>query len=71
MMDTRDTNTSAVAENSAHNSSIGSKIKRHWILAGVTAVVALLCVWLLVNVFSKPKAKPPGPQPIPVAVAPV
>jgi multidrug efflux system membrane fusion protein len=71
MMDTRDTNTSVVAENSAHNSSIGSKIRKHWILLSVIVVVALLCVWLLVRAFSKPKAKPPGPQPIPVTVAPV
>jgi multidrug efflux system membrane fusion protein len=71
MMDTRDTNTSVVADNSAHHSSIGSKIKKHWILSSVIAVVVLLCLWLLVRAFSKPKAKPPGPQPIPVAVAPV
>jgi multidrug efflux system membrane fusion protein len=71
MMDTRDTNTSAVAENSAHHPSIGSKIKKHWILSSVIVVVVLLCLWVLVRVFSKPKAKPPGPQPIPVAVAPV
>jgi len=74
MMDTRDTNTSAVAENSAHNSSIDSKIKKHRIhriLFAVIVVLALLCVWLLIHVLSKPKAKPPGPQPIPVAVAPV
>jgi multidrug efflux system membrane fusion protein len=74
MMDTRDTNTSAVAENSAHNSSIDSKIKQHRvrrILFAVIVVATLLCVWLLIHVFSKPKAKPSGPQPIPVAVAPV
>jgi multidrug efflux system membrane fusion protein len=71
MMDTRDTNTTVVAENSAHNSSFGSKIKKHWILSSVIVVVALLCVWLLVRVFSKPKAKPAGPQPIPVALTPV
>jgi membrane fusion protein, multidrug efflux system len=74
MMDTRDTNTSAVAENSAHNSSLDSQIKKHRIrriLFAVTVVVALLCVWLLIHLFSKPKAKPAGPQPIPVAVAPV
>jgi multidrug efflux system membrane fusion protein len=71
MMDTRDTNTSVVAENSAPQSSFGSKIKKHWILSSVIVVVALLCVWLLIRAFSKPKAKPTGPQPIPVTLAPV
>src|SRR5580698_5336831 len=71
MMDTRDSNSSVVADKSAHHSSIGSKIKKHWILSSVIAVVVLLCLLLLLRAFSKPTAKPAGPQPIPVAVAPV
>jgi MFS transporter, OFA family, oxalate/formate antiporter len=72
MMDyPENTHTSAVSEGSAHGSSIGSRIKKHWILSSLVVVVALLCVWLLVREFSKPKAKPSGPPAIQVTTAPV
>ena len=72
MMDhPENTHISAVPEGSAHGSSIPSKIKKHWILSSLVVLAALLCVWLLVRAFSKPKAKPSGPPAIQVATAPV
>ena len=73
MMDTRDSNSSVVADKSVHHSSIGSKIKKHWILSSVIAVtVVLLCLLLLVRArFPSPKPSLPVRQPIPVAVTPV
>ena len=72
MMDhPENTHTSAVPEGSVHGSSIPSKIKKHWILSSLVVLAALLCVWLLVRAFSKPKAKPSGPPAIQVATAPV
>ncbi len=38
---------------------------------GIVILAALLAIWLIVRAFSKPKAKPAGQPPIPVAVAPV
>jgi membrane fusion protein, multidrug efflux system len=66
-----DTNSSAVAEPSSSNSSAVSKIKRNRIIAILVVLIALLCLWLLVRAFSKPKAKAAGAPPIPVATAPV
>lgn len=72
MMDhPENSNSSVMAERSARSPTIGSKIKKHWILSGLVAVAALLCLWWLVREFSKPKAKPSGPPAIPVAIAPV
>ena len=72
MMDhPENTHISAVPEGSVHGSSIPSKIKKHWILSSLVVLAALLCVWLLVRAFSKPKAKPSGPPAIQVATAPV
>jgi membrane fusion protein, multidrug efflux system len=34
-------------------------------------IAVLLAIWLVVRAFSRPKAKPAGQQPIPVAIAPV
>jgi len=65
------TNSSAVAEPSSSNSSLGSKIKRHWIISTLVVLAALLCLWLLVRAFAKPKQKTAGAPPIPVATAPV
>ena len=69
-MDTPNSHTSAVPQHSARNRT-ASDIKKHRIVACLIAVAVLLCVWLLVHLFSKPKAKPAGPPPIPVATAPV
>jgi membrane fusion protein, multidrug efflux system len=66
-----DTYSSAVAAPSSSNSSGGSKIKRHWIISTLVVLAALLCLWLLVRAFSKPKPKAAGAPPIPVATAPV
>jgi len=66
-----DTHSSPMADHSAHSSPTGSKIKRHWIVSTLVVLAALLCLWLLVGAFSKPKAKPAGPQAIPVSLAPV
>jgi membrane fusion protein, multidrug efflux system len=65
------THSSEVAEHSAPHSNLGTMIRRHWIVSILVVVVALLCLWLLVRVFSGPKAKPSGAQAIPVATAPV
>jgi membrane fusion protein, multidrug efflux system len=60
-----------MAEHPAPGSSIDSKTKRHWIISALVVVAVLLCIWLLVHAFSKPKAKPSGPPAIPVSLAPV
>jgi multidrug efflux system membrane fusion protein len=65
------THSGEVAEHSAPRTTLGSKIKRHRVISVLVVVVALLCLWLLVRVFSNPKAKPSGAQAIPVATAPV
>jgi membrane fusion protein, multidrug efflux system len=65
------THSGEVAEHSAPHTTLGSKIRRHWVISALVVVVALLCLWLLVRVFSNPKAKPSGAQAIPVATAPV
>jgi membrane fusion protein, multidrug efflux system len=65
------THSSEVAEHSAPHSNLGTMIRRHWIVSILVVAVALLCLWLLVRVFSGPKAKPSGAQAIPVATAPV
>jgi membrane fusion protein, multidrug efflux system len=65
------THSGEVAEHSAPHTTPGSKIRRHWVISALVVVVALLCLWLLVRVFSNPKAKPSGAQAIPVAMAPV
>src|SRR6202161_3352133 len=60
-----------MVEPSAHRSTMGSKIKEHRILFSLALLAALLGVWWIVHAFSKPKAKPPGPQGVEVATAPV
>jgi membrane fusion protein, multidrug efflux system len=64
-------NSSPMAEHPASSSSMGSPAKKHWIVSILVVVGVLLCIWLLVHVFSKPKAKPSGPPAIPVSLAPV
>jgi multidrug efflux system membrane fusion protein len=64
-------NSSPMAEHPAPSSSMGSPAKRHWIVSALVVVGVLLCIWLLVRVFSKPKAKPAGPQAIPVSLTAV
>lgn len=54
-----------------HDSFVPGRTNRHPILWWLLALVALLVIWLIVRAFSKPKAKPAGQQPIPVAIAPV
>jgi multidrug efflux system membrane fusion protein len=65
------THSSEVAEHSAPHSSLGTMKRRRWIVSILVVVIALLCLWLLVRVFSGSKAKPSGAQAIPVATAPV
>jgi membrane fusion protein, multidrug efflux system len=65
------THSSEVAEHSAPHASLGTMKRRHWIVSILVVVIALLCLWLLVRVFSGHKAKPSGAQAIPVAIAPV
>ena len=72
MMDHPETSNSGVmTQHSARGSSMGSQNKAHWILSALVVVVVLLCVWWLVHALSKSKAKPSGPQGIPVATEPV
>jgi multidrug efflux system membrane fusion protein len=65
------THSGEVAEHSAPHTTLGSKIRRHWVISALVVVAVLLCLWLLVRVFANPKAKPSGAQAIPVATAPV
>jgi membrane fusion protein, multidrug efflux system len=65
------THSSEVAEHSAPHASLDTMMRRRWIVSILVVVIALFCVWLLVRVFSGPKAKPSGAQAIPVALAPV
>jgi multidrug efflux system membrane fusion protein len=65
------THSSEVAEHSAPPLSPDTMKRRHWTISVLVVVVALLCLWLLVHLFSGPKAKPSGAQAIPVATAPV
>jgi len=53
------------------DSSTGRRLKSHPVISGLAIVAVLLAIWLIVRAFSKPKAKPAAPQPIPVAIAPV
>jgi multidrug efflux system membrane fusion protein len=45
----------------------GSALKRHPVLAILALVGVVLCAWLLIHLFSKPKAKPPAAAGIPVS----
>jgi membrane fusion protein, multidrug efflux system len=65
------TDTRAVDEYPPRSPELASHTKKHWIFITLVVIVALLCVWLLVHLFSKPKAKPAGSQAIPVSLAPV
>ena len=68
MMDhPENSNSGAMTQRSPGGSPMGPKTKAHWILSTLVVVVVLLCVWWLVHALSKPKAKPAGPQGIPVA----
>jgi membrane fusion protein, multidrug efflux system len=65
------TDANAVDEHPPRNSNLSSHTKKRWIVATLLVIAALLCIGLLVQVFSKPKAKSAGPQAIPVSLAPV
>jgi membrane fusion protein, multidrug efflux system len=54
-----------------HDSPAAGPAKRHPLVWALVLLAALVVIWLMVRAFSKPKAKPAGPQPIPVAIAPV
>jgi multidrug efflux system membrane fusion protein len=71
MDDPANTDASAVDEHPSRSSNLSSHTKKRWIAITLLVVVALLCIALLVHLFSKPKAKPAGPPPIPVSLAPV
>lgn len=55
----------------ADGSSLRAKIKSHWVISTLVLVTALFLIGLIVRALSKPKAKPTGPQAIPVATAAV
>jgi membrane fusion protein, multidrug efflux system len=71
MNDPSSVRAAAADERPTGNSSLGSKLKNHWLLVGIVVVAALLIVWLIVRAASAPKSKPSGAQAIPVGVAPV
>ncbi len=71
MNDPSSAHAAAADERPTGNSSLGSKLKDHWLLLGIVVVAALLIVWLIVRATSAPKSKPTGAQAIPVGVAPV
>jgi multidrug efflux system membrane fusion protein len=52
-------------------SSSSHHTAKHWAIWILVILAAILAIWLLVRVLSKPKAKPAGGQPVPVATAPV
>src|SRR6202789_431714 len=47
------------------------KAKHHRVIWILVILAAILAIWFLVRALSKPKAKPAGGQPVPVATAPV
>jgi membrane fusion protein, multidrug efflux system len=53
------------------DTALRARMKRHWVISTLVLVAALLVIWLIVRALSKPKAKPTGPQAIPVATAAV
>jgi multidrug efflux system membrane fusion protein len=62
--------TDSPSEATAPHGGARQKIKLNWVLVG--AVIALLiCIGVVVHWVDKPKAKPAGPPPIPVAAAAV
>jgi multidrug efflux system membrane fusion protein len=65
------TDENVVDEHPPRSSNLSSHTRKRWIVATLLAIAVLLCIWLLVHVLSKPKAKPAGPPPIPVSLAPV
>ena len=65
------TDTRAVDEHPPRSPELSSQTRKHWIFITLVVIVALLCIWLLVHLFSRPKAKPAGSQAIPVSLAPV
>jgi multidrug efflux system membrane fusion protein len=54
-----------------HGSQTRSKVRRHWVFITIALVGVVLAAWLLIHLFSKPKAKPPAPPPVPVSAVPV
>lgn len=68
-----ETTASPTARDARHSrlSRLRSRIKHHWIISTLVGVCLLICIWLLVAWWHKPKAKPATPPPIPVSVAPV
>jgi membrane fusion protein, multidrug efflux system len=42
-------------------------IKQHWIIASLIGLAVLLCLWLIISAFLRPKKKAAPPPPIPVA----
>ena len=57
-------------ENSSRG-TLRAKIKKHWIISTLVALILLLVIWVIVRAVSKPKPKPAAPAPIPVTLAPV
>jgi membrane fusion protein, multidrug efflux system len=60
-----------VDESPPGNAELSSHKKKQWIVTTLIVVAVLLCIGLLVHIFSKPKAKPTGPQATPVSLSPV
>jgi membrane fusion protein, multidrug efflux system len=58
-------------EHSSDRSSLRSKMKDHWVITSLSILALLILIWLLVGGLLKPKPKPTGQPPIPVAAAPV
>ncbi len=59
------------SEATAPHASVRRKIKLNWLIWVAAAIVLLICLAVVVHWVAKPKAKPAGPPPIPVAAAPV
>jgi membrane fusion protein, multidrug efflux system len=54
-------------KNDSRKANPASGLKRHPVLAACALVGVILCAWLLIHLFSKPKPKAPAPAGIPVA----
>ena len=63
--------TDSPSEPTAPRGSVRRQIKFNWVVWVVAAFVLLICIGVMVDLVAKPKAKPAGPPPIPVAAAPV
>jgi membrane fusion protein, multidrug efflux system len=62
--------TDLTSESQPTRRSLSQRIRTHWVLSTLLAIIVILCVVGLIHLFAKPKPKPATPPPINVAAAP-